>query len=314
MLPQVLWFDEYLENASHQTINIKGIRYNPKVSDEPVAVDEDIEYIHRWTKAYDHRILWKLYNLMWHYKLHPDEMPKYTMMITDTGSHASPRHPEKAGLSHMRYLAKFHESHKRQKLMVKRYLGNTKYLSILEGHPESGFVHAHDLYFLDECPTDKTLDALENHWNNTLKMGSQDHGFDPEIKEPKDFKNIESLIAYPMAYVGKSSIGAVLEWSKYDLIFNTCLWMSPRHPLKGGIGTRVRAFQPSRSLSAIMNKSSVESGYTHIETTMRDNRTFDDPRVLNRAEKNYKMNIKAWKTFGGGYDEMPTTAIPQPLL
>jgi len=82
-----------------------------------------------------------------------------------------------------------------------------------------------------------------------------------------------------MAYVGKTSIGAIGEWSKYDLIFNTCLWLSPRHPLKGGIGTRVRAFQPSRTLSTIMNKSSVKSDYTHIETTMKNDQTFDEPRA-----------------------------------
>jgi hypothetical protein len=93
----------------------------------------------------------------------------------------------------MRYLGKFHDSHRLQKRMVQKYLGKVDYLSILEGHPESGYVHAHDLYFLEERPSDLILEKLEKHWNTTCKMGNHEHGFLPEIKEPQDFKNICSV-------------------------------------------------------------------------------------------------------------------------
>jgi len=112
------------------------------------------------------------------------------------------------------------------------------------------------------------LGILENHWNNTLGMGSADHGIRIELKEPHDFKDIKSFIAYPMAYVGKTSIGALQEWTKYDVIFNTCPWFSPRPRLQGGIGHRMRAFQPSRALSKIMNPHPLRDGFIHIETTL----------------------------------------------
>lgn len=294
----VVAFDKYLDSTSDSNIRIKGIRYDPEDSDTiPDAVEYVLDYLHRWTKKYDNKILWKLYNLQWYFLLNPDKTPKYTMMVTLTGIHASPRHPRKGGLNHIAYLGKFHEAHRKSKDMLRKYLKTDLYLSILEGHPESGYVHAHDLYFLDELPSQKTLETLQNHWNNTLNMGSSQHGIKIEIKEPKDFKDIKSFIAYPMSYVGKSTIGDLPEWTKYDVIFNTCLWLSSRPKLLGGIGRRVRAFQPSRALSKIMNPSSSNDGYVHIESLMT-NKKRNDSTVLYQSPF-YEINNAAWLGLGG---------------
>ena len=94
-------------------------------------------------------------------------------------------------------------------------------------------------------------------------MNRKEHGIKIEVKESRHFNDIKSFIAYPMSYVGKTTIGDLPEWTKYDVIFNTCLWLSPRHKLRGGIGHRVRAFQPSRALSKIMNPLSPNDGYIH---------------------------------------------------
>jgi hypothetical protein len=298
MYNRVLDFDKYLEATSACSINIKGLIYDPEslTDNAPDAVQYDLEYLHRWTKKYDHRMLWKLYNLAWHYRLNPNQTPNYTMMITLTGSHASPRYLQKDGLRHMAYLAKFHDAHRKSKDLMRKYLKTGRYLSMLEGHPESGFVHAHDLYFLDESPQQKTLENLEHHWNKTLGMGSAEHGMKIEIKEPRDFEDIKSFIAYPMSYVGKTTIGDLPEWTKYDVIFNTCLWLSARSIHKGGIGHRVRAFQPSRALSKIMNQPSLQSGYIHIETVLSNKNRNDS--VLFQSPS-YDVNIKAWETLGG---------------
>lgn len=240
MYKKVVAFDKYLDSTSNCTICIKGLKeYTDDFGqvDDVDAVQYDLEYVHRWTTKYDHMLLCKLYNLEWHFRLHPDQTPKYTMMVTLTGTHASPRYPRKEGFKHMTYLAKFHNAHRKSKDLIRKYLKTDRYLSMLEGHPESGFVHAHDLYFLDECPTQKTIVTIENHWDNTLGMGSIEHGIKIEIKEPRDFNDIKSFIAYPMAYVGKSTIGDLPEWTKYDVIFNTTLWLSPLPKRFGGIGS-----------------------------------------------------------------------------
>jgi len=267
-------------------------------------VQYTIPYKHRWTKAYDNWFLYQLYNLQWYYGLNPDLAPNYTMMITLTGTHASPRYPQKRGLSHMAYMGKFHEAHRKSKDMLRKYLDTNLYLSMLEGHPESGYVHAHDLYFLDECPTEKTLTITENHWNNTLQMGSAKHGIEIEIKEPHDFNDIKSFIAYPMGYLGKTTIGNLPEWSKYDVIFNTCLWLSPRPKLRGGIGHRVRACQPSRALSKIMNPKKTENEYNHIETSLSHKKQ-NDEIVLYHAPT-YDINMKAWLNLGGDAPDAPS--------
>lgn len=306
MLQRVKEFDIYLDYTNLLTIKIKGIQYGMHDSEgeplDPIAIDADIGYVHRWTKQYDHRTLWKLYNLQYYFVANPSKMPKYTMMITLTGSHASPRYPTKIGLRHMPYMAKFHEAHRKEKDMLKHYLKTPDYLSILEGHPESGYVHAHDNYFLNELPTEKTLNTIENYWNNTQKMGSREHGIKIEIKEPRDFNDIKSFIAYPISYLGKTTIGALSEWTKYDVIFNTCLWLSGKLKMHGGIGKRVRAFQPSRSLSAIMNKVTVNYGYYHLETIKR---LQDETQILYRSPT-YDDDIKDWEMFGGDNDQFAT--------
>jgi len=308
MIKPVLRFDKYLDDTNLLSIKIKGIRYGEHDSDgeplDPIAIDVDIGYTHRWTKKYDHHTLCKLYNLQYHYVANPSKMPRYTMMITLTGSHASPRLPNRLGLRHMPYLAKFHEAHRKEKDMLKHYLKTVDYLSILEGHPESGYVHAHDNYFLNTLPSKKKLKTIENYWNNTQKMGSKEHGIKIEIKEPKDFRDIKSFIAYPISYLGKTTIGALPEWTKYDVIFNTCLWLSGKHKMYGGIGKRIRAFQPSRSLSKIMNKVIFRSEYCHLETMLKHH---NEDIVLYRSP-NYERNIEAWMSLGGDNEQDTTLA------
>jgi hypothetical protein len=301
MHPRALQFDKYLTDTSGISIFIKGIKYDPTAATcEPIAIDEDIGYNHRWTTKYDHRVLWKLYNLKYYYECNPDKMPKYSMMMSSTGSHASPRTPNKRGLTHMQFMGKFHAAHRLQKKMVQLYIGKQDYLSILEGHPTSGYVHSHDLYFLNEQPTDATLHAIENHWNHTQGMGSDERGIKIVVKEPQDFKELQSLIAYPMAYIGKTTIGNLPEWNKYDVVFNTCLWLSPFPKLQGGIGTRIRAFQPSRSLSSVMNRvhyDAPETSYTHIETSIKTPDSYD-PQITYKAP-NYEMNMQVWHNLTG---------------
>jgi len=306
MLNHVLKFDRYLDDTNNMSIRIRGFQYGQCDSDgqpaEPLAVEADIGYTHRWTKKYDNRILCKLYNLQYHYVINPSKMPKHTMMITLTGSHGSPRYPTKNGLQHMPYMAKFHEAHRKEKDMLKQYLKTVDYLSILEGHPESGYVHAHDNYFLNTLPSAKTLSIIENHWNNTQKMGSKEHGIKIEIKEPKDFHDIKSFIAYPLSYLGKTSIGALSEWTKYDVIFNTCLWLSGKQKMYGGINKQVRAFQPSRSLSAIMNNVQIDSQYYHLETMLKNRHEL---RSIFRSPK-YDDDMKTWMMFGGDNEQFAT--------
>jgi hypothetical protein len=122
-------------------------------------------------------------------------------------------------------------------------------------------------------------------------MGSTEHGIKIKIKEPRDFNDIKSFIADPMSYTGKSTIGNLPEWTKYDVIFNTCLWLSPRPKRQGGIGHRVRAFQPSRVLSRIMNPKLSKDGYVHIETVLFHKKQ-NDSTPLYQAPT-YEINMKA---------------------
>ena len=59
----------------------------------------------------------------------------------------------------------------------------------------------------------------------------------------------------------------------------------------GGIGKHVQAFQPSRSLSAIMNnKVIIDSQYFHLETMLRSR---DNLKSIYKSPK-YDDDIKTW--------------------
>ena len=133
-------------------------------------------------------------------------------------------------------------------------------------------------------------------------MGSAEHGIKIEIKEPRDFNRHKILHRSPYVLCRETTIGDLPEWTKYDVIFNTCLWLSPRNKLRGGIGHRVRAFQPSRALSKIMNPSSSDERYIHIETVL-SNKKRNDSTVLYQSP-HYEINIKAWLVFGGDTPEI----------
>jgi hypothetical protein len=92
-------------------------------------------------------------------------------------------------------------------------------------------------------------------------------------------------------------IGDLPEWTKYDVIFNTCLWLSPRPKLLGGIGHRVRAFQPSRVLPKIMNLPISEDDDNHLETILTDKNRNDS--VVLYQSPDYEDNIKIWEALGG---------------
>jgi hypothetical protein len=126
------------------------------------------------------------------------------------------------------------------------------------------------------------------------------------VNQPRNFNDIKSFIAYSMAYLGKTTIGDLPEWSKYDVIFNTCLWLSPRPKSYGGIGHRVRACQPSRALSRIMHPHTQKNGYMHIETVLSDKKR-NDSAVIYQAPS-YDVNIEAWNNLGGDEPELCVSA------
>jgi hypothetical protein len=295
LLPQVERFDTYLTETSKMTIKVRGIRQNLYLADEPLAVETDLGYVHRWHQSYCNHQLFQMFNLVWFYRLHPLQAPKYTMMITRTGTHDSPRRPGQ-GLKHLQYLSKFQEGSRLHRLMTKKLLPGVPYLAMLEPHPQSGYVHGHDIYFLDELPGEKVLDTLKHHWSDHLKMGSFERGMKVDIREPRDFNQIVSMVAYVLAYVGGTSIGNVQNWTKEDTIFNTCLWLAPQPIFKGGLGKMIRAFQPSHGLSKLMAKSQVPDTwtYTHIDTILSGS----TDKILNQATNREDL-LLAYEALGG---------------
>jgi len=71
-----------------------------------------------------------------------------------------------------------------------------------------------------------------------------------------------------------------------------------------GIGKHVRAFQPSRSLSAIINKTTVDSQYFQFETMLKIRQ---DLRSIYKSP-GYNDDIKTWMMFGRDSERFATRA------
>jgi hypothetical protein len=81
-----------------------------------------------------------------------------------------------------------------------------------------------------------------------------------------------------------------------------CLWLSGKSKKYRGIGKRIRAFQPSRSLSTLMNKVITHPYFEYIEAMIK---TESDCMSLHRTS-DYDERIKFWMMLGGD-DEQNTT-------
>jgi hypothetical protein len=110
-----------------------------------------------------------------------------------------------------------------------------------------------------------------------------------------------------LTYLGKTSIGDLPEWSKYDIIFNTCLWLALRSKKFEGLGQRVRAFLPSWALSRIMRPHRQQNEYTHLETVIV-NKKLVEPTVLYQAPS-YDVNIQVWENHGGDEPDSPIMEV-----
>jgi hypothetical protein len=274
-------FSAYLDYTESAFFGIRQLDYEwPDQDDsDPVisALDYDLPYTTRWSDDYRKNTLWKLYNLKYYYVKYPERLPKYTMMVTITGEHDSPRYKKRVKMGHMRYLEKHYYARKKLLDLVRKYLVDCGRIVASEGHPSSGMIHDHILYFLDAYPSPAVLDMIKREWNDKLGMGNDAYGVDIVIKEPKDFSDIASLVGYPMAYIGKNTSHGIPDWTKYDWVYNASIFWASKPKNQGGIGHNIRTIQPSHDLSKIM---SCEYFPDDVRPFPEPKRTFVDSRLF----------------------------------
>lgn len=278
-------FNRFLDDTQWISVVLRGLLLERDKDTGEVTDVDALEFLHpflsRWTPLYQKKVVACLKRLEAHYQFHPPDM---TSMITLTGIHDSPRWKKTHGLGYMDWLDNFHIALPKNRQILYKYEGKIPYIRFIEPHPESGFAHAHYLVF--RGLQGRTISNLTNHWNKTLGMGSMKRGLKVEVREPNDFSEIQSLIAYPLAYLAPTFIDTVNEWTVQDLIFNASLWA--HRP-------RLRTFQPSRDLSLIMAYQKPENlDYIHVETLLREKGVIAEDIPLNRG-KYYEMNKKFWK-------------------
>jgi hypothetical protein len=304
-------FDLYLEMARRSHIFVRQIRYLDynRENDEdgnPVAEDIDLGYLTRWSEPYRNKILWKLYNFKGYYERYPEELPKYSLMVTLTGKHDGKDGMGRlslGGLGHIKWNEKLWHANKKYRNLSRQYFPENNNLSMWEGHPTSGFSHIHKMYFFDELPGESALKLVSAYWTDTLKMGSRERAIELKIKDVRGFGDITSLVGYPMAYIGKNTVNGVKDWTAEDWVFNASIYWSGKEKLYGGIGHCIRTFQPSFGMSKIMSKDWMpgsEAGYPKpffIDSRYKDLHLYD-ASILNTCD-GYENNLEYWKFISG---------------
>jgi hypothetical protein len=304
LLEKVLRFDQYLEIARQSHIFVRQVRYTDLTQEDgnPLAEDVDLGYITRWSEQYRNRILWKLYNFKGYFERYPSKLPKYSLMGTLTGRHDGrdgQGRIRRGGLGHIKWNEKLWYAKKRQRKMIEQYFPENYNLSMWEGHPSSGFSHIHTMYFMDDLPSDSTLKLIENHWVNTMKMGSRERAIEFRIKDVRDFKDITSLVGYPMAYIGKNTRNGMKDWKAEDWVFNAAIYWSQKEIPFGGFGHCIRTFQPSFRTAKIMGRDWSPGESWDNKTLFVDSRyKREEFKILNKA-KDYENMMQYWQDLGG---------------
>jgi hypothetical protein len=314
---KVYKFAEYLDRTKNYHIINRSIKFmNMREEDgNPLALETDCGYDTRWSDDYRKNLLWRLYNLAGYYQMYPDKMPKYSMMITLTGSHDGKDGMGNLSLgkiNHIQWNEKLFKAKPLYRWMVNKWMPKNEYLCVWEGHPSSGFSHIHNEYFLDELPGAGVCKRLKEHWSLSLKMGSLERSLDIKFKDVKDFKDIISLVAYPMAYLGKNTSNSIKDWTEFDWVYNASIFWSSKPKMFGGIGHHIRTFQPSRGLSEIMKRSYIPGekwvDYGKIPSLWIDTRLkMSEQKIynflpLNQRKENYESCLEYWEdnlVYGG---------------
>lgn len=311
IFPRVLDFDKYLDETAKRRFRIRGVSVEKKEAGPVEFCEYEIPWLHRWHPDYDRNQVHQVLCIRNFYRDHPDQAPNYTMLLTRTGTHASPV-PGKGtgGLKHLAYLGKLQEASRLHHKMTKKYWGKIPRLSILEPHPSSAFAHPHDFYFLDKPIPDADIEKVRNHYVNTLKMGSPERSWSVEIKEPQEFKSVQSFLAYILAYTGDPTVSNVENWTKNVTVYNTCLWLAPQAPPRG-LNKIVRAFQPSTEMRKIIRQGHFEyvdstyqdswgrtTEFYHLDTHLVNVQDNSDPIQVNKCQ-NYDEMLKAYENLGG---------------
>jgi len=303
LLLKVDRFDHYLEIARRSTILIRQIKFTDMREDDgnPIAEDADIGYITRWSETYRNRILWKLYNFNGYFQKYPDKIPKYSILGTLTGRHDGLDGLKRlriGGLGHIAWNEKLWYAKKDHSNMIRKYFPENYNLSMWEGHPSSGFSHIHTMYFLDELPSDSDFRLIQNHWTDTLKMGSKERAIEFKIKDVRDFSDITSLVGYPMAYIGKNTINGIKDWTAADWVYNASIYWSGKPKGYGGIGHCIRTFQPSFRTSKIMSRDYIGTQYG-TNTLFVDSRYKKEEAVILNKAPDYDSRLEYWQDLGG---------------
>lgn len=290
-------FDKYLQYTSTHVLSNRIMTYS-YLDDEIDPVIDSLEcikeYENRWSVPWQNDTLRRLYNLHFYYVKYPKELPKYSCLIVLTGAHDSPDERNfrtKNSLGHMDYLEKHYQARKLFLQYLRKSIPNVGRMVMSEGHPKSGFIHDNILLFLNEKPSEETMKKLQKYWSDGLKMGSIDRAMTYKFREVKDFKEILSLVNYPMKYLNKNMWLTIKEWTKYDWVYNASIYWARKEKIYGGLGHVVRTFQPDNKLSKIMK-------YQYLP---------DIPEKEYREGKNRFVDTRLHHLKGGGlefYDEL----------
>ena len=252
-------FRAYISRTHSCKILIRG---KISVNGECEEIDQEREYLHRWTPAYRKAVVSKFYQLQDWWEKNPTPITLLTLTTYQDLKYRrdddSPRLSIEDGFTTLkkgwRWLS----------VWLRKYYPNIEYVQIMEPQ-RSGYPHLHVVLF-GELP-ESAQESIRKLWSEKYKAGSADHGVDFSIRSPDN--GIKSIRNYLMKYIAKTLINGktgskfeneVNNWTPGELLFNATIRAH-----------KWRLWGASLVLSEVMAyKKSTPESYEWLSTDLKD--------------------------------------------
>jgi hypothetical protein len=245
-------FKKYLESTKKYEFILDG-------KTKGIPDSKKVPYVHRWIKLYQDSILAKFYQLDDWMLDNPGVVTMFTLTVYqgsksryNDGSYS--RQIKGYDLSIFESLELLKKSRRKLTDVLRHRYPGLNYVWVMEGHPETGWVHSHMICF--KKFTDGESEGIKKLWSEKYEAGSYKNGVKLTVGDSEE--NIRSIKNYLMAYMSPQFGIGDTQWTPQEWLFNALMWQ-----------TKTRMWGCSKEITAAMKRPDKVSDFVCDTVTLR---------------------------------------------
>lgn len=218
--PLVRQLAEYVRTTSRCSFLHRGAVYRDDVWQD---VEQNAEYLHRFTVTYRRGVVAKMYQLDDWWDEHRTPVTLLTLTTYQDGAYS--RSVKGRGLTIPEAFLTLKTSWDSLRKSLRFYLHDTQWVWVVEPH-QSGYPHLHVAVFADV--ERGTQEAIKRLWSEKYGAASYEHGADFDVRKPSG--DISSIRNYLLKYLAKgfittgSKFGEDDDWTPGQAVFYALAW------------------------------------------------------------------------------------------